>query len=115
MPAFRGRTVALVGLAGSGKTSVAQALAHREPAPAVDLDHIIEAAEGASIDALFTDRGEAYFRERETECLARVLARPVRWLSCGGGAVLDPANRRLLRERCDVVWLQVSPAEALRR
>src|SRR5215813_7041788 len=107
MSAFRGRTVALVGLAGSGKTSVARALARGEGEEALDLDQAIEAAEGRTVEAIFAEKGEHYFRDREAQWLEQVLARPVRWLACGGGVVLSASNRRLLRERCDIVWLQV--------
>jgi shikimate kinase len=76
---------------------------------------MIEAVEGCSVAELFERAGEAWFRRRESELLAESLRSGVRVVACGGGIVLEPAHRKLLRERCRVVWLDVDPAEAARR
>lgn len=109
------RPIALVGLMGSGKTAVARLLGERLGASVADLDSMIEAVEGRSITDLFAQSGEAWFRRREGELLAQVLHQGVRVIACGGGLVTDDAHRALLHERCTVVWLEVSPAEAARR
>lgn len=109
------RPIALVGLMGAGKTAVARLLGERLGASVADLDAMIEAVEGASIAELFERSGEAWFRRREGELLAQVLRLGVRVIACGGGIVTDPERRRLLRERCTVVWLEVSPAVAAGR
>jgi shikimate kinase len=109
------RPLALVGLMGAGKTAVARILGGRLGVAVADLDAAIEAAEGRPIGVLFEREGEAWFRRREGEVLREALAVGARVIACGGGVVLDPAHRALLRERCDVVWLEVSPAEAARR
>jgi shikimate kinase len=111
----RGRPIALVGLTGAGKSAVARRLAERHGRRVADLDARIEAEAGTTIPALFVDRGEAAFRALERDLLARVVGEGVDVIACGGGAVLDPESHRLLRERCRVVWLEVSPAEAARR
>jgi shikimate kinase len=109
------RPIALVGIMGAGKSAVARILGERLGTVVADLDAMIEAEEGRSVAELFEREGEAYFRRRESELLARVLEAGARVLACGGGVVLDPARRALLRERCRVAWLEVSPAEAARR
>lgn len=109
------RPVALVGMMGAGKSAVAALLGERLGASVADLDARIEAIEGRAIAELFESSGEAWFRRREGELLARVLDQGVRVIACGGGLVTDEAHRRLLRERCTVVWLEVTPGEAARR
>lgn len=109
------RPVALVGLMGAGKSAVARILGERLGTTVADLDAFIEAAEGCTIGELFEREGEAYFRRREGEVLRQALAAGAGVIACGGGVVLDPGHRALLRERCRVVWLEVSPAEAARR
>lgn len=109
------RPIALVGMMGAGKSVVARLLGERLGASVADLDAMIEAVEGCSIAELFERSGEAGFRRREGELLAQVLNQGVRVVACGGGIVTQPDRRRELRERCTVVWLEVSPAEAARR
>lgn len=109
------RPIALIGLMGAGKTAVAHALGERLAVSVADLDAMLEAETGRSIADQFADDGEAEFRRREGLALRRALAAGVRVIACGGGVVLDPANRAVLRDSCDVVWLEVSPDEAARR
>ena len=109
------RPLALVGLMGAGKTAVARILGERLGVVVSDLDAAIEAAEGRDIGTMFEREGEAYFRRREGEILRQSLAAGARVIACGGGVVLDPAHRALLREQCHVIWLEVSPAVAARR
>ena len=109
------RPIALIGLMGAGKSSVARVLGERLGVAMADLDSMLEAEAGCSIAELFERAGEAYFRGREGELLERALAAGVRVLACGGGVVLDPVQRARLRERCRTVWLEVTPDEAARR
>src|SRR5258708_3657758 len=109
------RPLALIGLMGAGKTSVAQCLGERLALPVADLDAMVEAEAGVSIGELFDQEGEPAFRRRERRALDQALAAGARVLACGGGVVLDPAVRALLRERCRTLWLDVSAAEAARR
>lgn len=94
---------------GAGKTTIGRQLAKRLNKRFVDCDHEIEARTGVKVPVIFEIEGEAGFRQREAlviDCLTReedvVLA-------TGGGAVLDPANRRHLRERGVVFYLRVPP------
>lgn len=109
------RPIALIGLMGAGKTTVARVLGERLGASVADLDAMIEAEEGRPISELFAHEGEAWFRRREREILDRVLADGIEVVACGGGIVLEPSSRRSLRERCRVAWLEVSPAAAAGR
>ncbi len=107
--------VVLIGLPGSGKSTVGRQLAKRLALPFVDADHAIEQRIGCSIREFFDREGETAFRDIEQETLSD-LTRPVEGvLSTGGGAVLRPANRERLRERGHVVYLHSSPEEVFRR
>lgn len=106
------RSVVLVGLMGSGKTSVGRELARLLRLPWSDLDALLTKAHGP-IPRQFERDGEAAFRRRESRMLATALRRGG-VLSTGGGVVLARSNRRLLkRQRC--VYLQASPAVLAKR
>lgn len=109
------RSIALVGIMGAGKSTVGRLLALGLGVAFVDLDAAIEAVAGRSVAELFAREGEPAFRRRESRALAAALGREASVVACGGGVVLDPAHRRLLRERCHCVWLEVSAAVAWRR
>jgi len=100
--------VALVGLSGTGKSSVTPLLATRRGLVAVDLDDRVERRAGRSVPELFADDGEAAFRSLESLELADALAGPPAVIATGGGVVLDAANRALLRGRSEVVWLRTA-------
>lgn len=107
----------LVGLMGSGKTTVGRALAGVLDRPFVDLDDEITAAAERSIPEIFEAEGEGGFRELERQRLLATLARtddPV--IAAGGGVVVRQDNRAALRSLAGtVVWLRASPATATRR
>ncbi len=94
----------LIGLRGSGKTTVARLLAGRLGWAWLDADEVMEARAGCSIRAVFAAEGEAGFRERESQVLAELAQRSRHVIATGGGVVLREANRELLR-RGRVVWL----------
>lgn len=105
-PLTLGRTIALVGLMGVGKSSIGRRLANVLGLPFCDADAEIESAAGMSIPDIFTERGEAEFRDGERRVIARLLDEPPHVLATGGGAFLQPATRALLLERAVVVWLK---------
>jgi shikimate kinase len=107
--------IALIGLMGAGKSTVARILGERMAGSVADLDSMIEAEEGRPIPELFAREGEGWFRRREAELLARVLSGPVSVVACGGGIVLDPGSRERLRASCRVVWLEAPPEVAAER
>ena len=109
--------MALIGLSGAGKSTVAPLAAARLGFPWIDLDAEVERAAGRSVADLFAEDGGARFRALEAEALQRALAprRPGTVLACGGGIVTVSATRALLRSATFVIWLRVSPARALAR
>jgi len=107
--------ISLVGLPGSGKTTVGRQLARRLQLPFVDSDHEIEVRIGCSIREFFEREGEVRFRDIEEEVLDALSQGPAKVLSTGGGAVLREANRRHLHERGRVVYLKSTPEELFRR
>lgn len=108
MPSNARDTVALVGYMGCGKSTVGRVLARSLGWRIVDLDRDVRRREGRSIPQIFSEFGEAYFRDVEHEALAEALDRETgevgRVIACGGGVVVDPRNRALLRET-DTVFL----------
>jgi shikimate kinase / 3-dehydroquinate synthase len=110
------RNIYLVGLPGSGKTTVATILARLVGAQwqAIDLDRAIEEHEGMSIPAIFA-RGEASFRAVESELLAQYAGGSHQVIATGGGAVIAAANREVMHTSGVVVALAVSPSIAAAR
>jgi shikimate kinase len=108
------RPLFLIGPRGSGKTTVARLLAGRLGWDWVDTDHILEQYYGKSIRAIFAEEGEAGFRDKESFVLAALCDRQRCVFSTGGGVVVRPANRQLLRASGYVVWL-AADAETLWR
>jgi shikimate kinase len=101
-----GRTVALVGLMGAGKSAIGRRLAHRLGLPFVDADVEIEAAAGCTIEEFFDRYGEAEFRAGERRVIQRLLDGAPIVLATGGGAFMDPQTRALMRERAITIWLR---------
>jgi shikimate kinase len=110
------RRVLLVGMMGAGKTTVGELFARRLGWRYVDSDDEVEALTGRSVKELFSAGGEQAFRPLESHALAAALEddEPA-VVSVAGGAVLDPANRALLRRAGTVVWLRARPETLLRR
>ena len=107
--------IALTGFMAAGKTVVSRRLARSLGWSFVDLDAVIEAGEGLAVREIFASRGERYFREREKAALGQVLEGSEQVIALGGGAVVDPDNLRLLKERSLLIWLKVSPQTVLGR
>ncbi|HNV58366.1 MAG TPA: shikimate kinase [Rhodoferax sp.] len=107
--------ISLVGLPGSGKSTVGRQLARRLQLPFFDSDHIIEERLGYSIREAFERDGEAYFRDMEEAVLDELSQNPRAVISTGGGAVLRPGTRQRLHSRGQVVYLKSTPDELFRR
>ncbi len=106
----------LVGLPGSGKSTVGRHLARRLQLPFTDSDQVIEARLGYSIRQYFEQEGEERFRDLEAIVIDELTRDPRRGvLSTGGGSVLRPENRRHLHDRGRVIYLNSSPEELFRR
>lgn len=100
------KTVVLIGMMGAGKTAVGGQLARRLGVAFVDSDEEIVKAANMSIAEIFERDGEAFFRRKETQVLARLLEGPPCILSAGGGAFLQPENRELIGGKGISVWLK---------
>lgn len=105
----------LTGFMGAGKSAVGRRVAEGLGWPFIDLDAETERRESTSISEIFRLRGEAAFREAEHAALASVAERGAAVVATGGGAVLRSDNQALLREHGVVVYLSVSPEEAMAR
>lgn len=99
------RTVALVGMMGSGKSAIGRALGQRLAVPFLDSDTEIETAANATIAEIFTRDGEAFFRDREAQVISRLLTGAPVILSTGGGAYMAERNRDAISAHGVAVWL----------
>ena len=100
------RSIVLVGMMGAGKSSVGRRLGARLGIAFVDADTEIEDAAGMTIAEIFSKHGEAYFRAGEARVIARLLDGGPQVLATGGGAVMDPHTRELIRDKGISVWLK---------
>jgi shikimate kinase len=99
------RSIVLVGMMGSGKSSVGRRLAAKIGIPFVDADAEIEKAAGMSISDIFAERGEAEFRGGEVRVIRRLLQGGPQVLSTGGGAFMDPDTRVAIAAQGISIWL----------
>lgn len=104
----------LVGPMGAGKTTIGRNLAQIVGKRFVDADREVETRSGASISLIFELEGEAGFRRRERAVIEDLTAGEGMVVATGGGAVLDPSNRALLRKHGTVVYLH-APLDVLVR
>lgn len=102
---WAGRTVALVGLMGAGKSTVGRRLAERLGRSFYDSDNEIEKAAGLSVADIFSLHGEEEFRRGEHQVLKRLLDEKPHILATGGGAYLNSETRQLMRDKAVTVWL----------
>jgi shikimate kinase len=105
----------LIGMPGSGKSTVGRQLGRRLGLPFFDSDHVIEQRIGCRIREFFEREGEAAFRDVEEDTLRDLTEGDARVVATGGGAVLRPANRKRMREAGQVIYLRSSPEELHRR
>jgi shikimate kinase len=100
----------LIGLMGVGKSTVGRRCAKKLGRPFVDTDDLVETLAGMPVASVFATQGETTFRALESQALADACASPVpSVIACGGGAIVDAANRRKIERAGTVVWLQAPP------
>ncbi len=109
------RSIVLVGMMGSGKSTVGLRLAQRTGLKFVDADAEIELAAGMSIPDIFATRGEAEFRAGERRVIARLLSQGGRVIATGGGAFMSEETRARIAEQGVSVWLKADPDVLMRR
>nr|WP_233167611.1 shikimate kinase [Xylophilus sp. ASV27] len=105
----------MVGLPGSGKSTIGRLLARRLKLPFADSDHVIEERIGGSIREFFEREGEPAFRDVEAAVLQQLAQDHQGVLATGGGAVLRAENRACLRQAGRVVYLRSLPEDLYRR
>jgi shikimate kinase len=109
------RSLVMVGLMGCGKSSVGKRLALKLGLPFVDADEEIEQVAQKTINEIFADHGEAFFRDREGKVIARLLASGPQVLATGGGAFINPETRAKIKESGITIWLKADLPVLLRR
>ena len=105
----------LIGFMGCGKSTNAACLAEMTGARQVEMDQMIVENEGMAIADIFEEKGEAYFRELETELIKSFAGVEPAVISCGGGAVLKEENVRLMKESGKIVLLTAEPGTIYER
>ena len=108
-------SIFLIGLPGSGKSTVGRSLARRLDLPFLDADHVVEERIGCSIREYFEHAGEEAFRNIEEKAIDELTQSHPGVLATGGGAVLRPLNRSRLHARGHVIYLRSTPNEVFRR
>ncbi len=107
--------VVLTGFMATGKTEVGRRLARALGWPFIDTDKLVEASAGRSVRDIFATEGEAAFRDLERQAVARACAMPEAVIATGGGALLDPDNRRRLAAAGPIICLTATPEDILTR
>lgn len=106
LPLAGGKTIALIGLMGAGKSSVGKKLAETVGLAFSDSDDEIELAAGLSVSDIFSIHGEEEFRRVEQRVIERLVLGPQQILATGGGAFMNETTRRLLKEHAVTIWLR---------
>ena len=112
---YTGKPVVLIGMMGTGKTQLGRVLAKATALPFFDTDNEIETAAGMAVTDYFSKYGEEAFRAGEYKVLERLLDNTPKIIAAGGGIVVLPQTRALLRERAVPVWLTASPRTLAKR
>ena len=107
------RHIFLIGMAGSGKTSLGKKVASKLDLPYVDMDRYISELVGMSIPELFLEKGEAAFRNAETNLLISLIDAPKAIISTGGGCVLNPVNYEVMRNHGIIILIDRPPEDIM--
>ena len=99
----------LIGFMGSGKSAVAAKLSELHGFTVIEMDSMIEEQEGMPISEIFATKGEAYFRDLETELLKGLDKEKSYVVSCGGGVILREENVKLMKDSGRVILLKAEP------
>ncbi len=114
-PLHRAENIILIGLMGSGKSTVGRIVAHKLGFQFVDTDHLITDQARCSIPDIFAREGEASFRRRESAVLRQLLGRKHTVIATGGGIITQPVNLPLLKHLGFITWLEASTELLARR
>ncbi len=109
------KNLVLTGMMGVGKTTIGKSLAKRLSYTFVDMDKLIEDTEGSSINVIFKNKSENYFRKIETNLSLKELKKNKSIISLGGGAFLNSSIRKAVSDSSVSFWLDVSVNELVKR
>jgi len=112
----KNRNIILIGYMGSGKSTVGRKAAKAVEYNFLDTDALIEKEEGMTISKLFEEKGEPYFREKETETIRKLIAEPKgNIIATGGGLPMKEGNAELLKELGTVIYLKAETDTLMKR
>lgn len=106
---IQGRNIILIGFMGSGKTSIGKRISLRKKWEFIDMDDFIEKREGMTINEIFSEKGESYFRELEKELCTRFREPKSKVIATGGGVIKSEENMASLKKGGVVIYLKSSP------
>ncbi|MBM3710518.1 MAG: shikimate kinase [Actinobacteria bacterium] len=109
------KNISLTGFMGSGKSTIGKILAEKLNFLFLDLDTIIELSEGKKISEIFSEYGEKYFRDAESEVIKKIYFNRNCVFSCGGGVVLKKENMDIIKSQSIIIYLKISPQTAYER
>ena len=109
------KNLTLTGMMGVGKSTIGKNLAKKLKYDFFDIDDLIEMKEGASINLIFKNKSESYFRKLENEITLEVLKKKNSVISLGGGAFLTSAIRKSAKKLSNSFWLDVPIEELIKR
>lgn len=109
------KPIVLVGMMGAGKSTVGTRLAKKLKIPFYDTDNLVQELAGCSIDDIFKYAGEEFFCNKERQVLEDLLTLTSCVISTGGSAFIDPANRKLIKDKAISIWLRADYDTILER
>lgn len=109
------KTIVLIGMMGSGKTTIGKLLGEKLTLRSIDIDVIIEQNEKRTVSEIFQNEGEKYFRNIERETIKKIFTNKDLIISLGGGAFEDQLTQELLLKNSIVIYLKTSPNVILER
>lgn len=109
------KTIVLIGMMGSGKTTIGKLLGEKLTLRSIDIDVIIEQNEKRTVSEIFQNEGEKYFRNIERETIKKNFMNKDLIISLGGGAFEDQLTQELLLKNSTVIYLKTSPNVILER
>lgn len=107
--------VMLIGFMGTGKSTIGEVIAGLIGFDFIDTDREIEKECDLTIPEIFSQKGEKYFREVESSVLIKVSKQPEVIIACGGGIIINPENRKIIKNNAFVIWLRCPIATCLKR
>ncbi|MBP9854230.1 MAG: shikimate kinase [Candidatus Omnitrophica bacterium] len=109
------RNIAFTGFMGSGKTLLSKEISNIYRLPVCSTDDIIEKEEGTTIQAIFEEKGEEYFRKVEAKVVEALSKKKGIIIDCGGGVILNPENVQNLKNNGIIIYLKSSPESVLKQ